>query len=159
MDSCLQTEGVVSTVAASKLALAQPLDPIFSPKSVAVVGASNRPESVGNAIFKNILLGGFAGTLYPVNPKAPSICGVHSYTSVSAIPDEIDLALIIVPAGVVPDVLEECGRKGVRGAVVVSAGFKEVGPEGAALEKKAVEIARRYQHAGRWSELPRRDQH
>jgi acetyltransferase len=124
--------------------LAQPLEAIFSPKSVAVVGASNRPESVGNAIFKNILLGGFAGTLYPVNPKAPSICGVHAYTSVSAIPDEIELALIIVPATAVPEVLEECGRKGVRGAVVVSAGFKEVGPEGAALEKRAVEIARRY---------------
>ena len=130
---------------ASELVPRLPLEAIFSPKSVAVVGASNRDGSVGNAIFKNILLGGFCGTLYPVNPKASSICGVHSYKSVSAIPEEeIDLALIIVPAETVPDVVEECGRKRVRGAVVVSAGFKEVGPEGAALERRIVEIAQRY---------------
>jgi len=143
MDSCIQAPQKVSANA-TKRTPAQPLEAIFSPQSVAVIGASNRPESVGNAIFKNILLGGFCGTLYPVNPKAPSICGVHAYPNISAIPDELDLALIIVPAAAVPDVLEECGQKGVRGAVVVSAGFKEVGPDGAVLEKRAVEIARRY---------------
>jgi len=120
------------------------LEAIFSPQSVAVIGASNRETSVGNAIFKNILLGGFSGTLYPVNPKATSICGVHAYPSITAIPDEVDLALIIVPAATVPEVLEECGQKGVRGAVVVSAGFKEVGPDGAALELRAVDVARRH---------------
>ena len=120
------------------------LDAIFRPKSVAVIGATNREGSVGNAIFKNILLSGFGGTLYPVNPKAASICGVHCFTNVSAIPDEVDLALIIVPASAVPDVLEECGQKGVRGAVIVSAGFKEVGPEGAELEKRAAAVAQRY---------------
>ena len=120
------------------------LDPIFRPKSVAVIGASNREGSVGNAIFKNILMGGYCGTLYPVNPKAPSINGVHAYTSVTEIPGEVDLALIIVPAPTVCDVLEECGKKGVRGVVIVTAGFKEIGPEGAALEKRAVEIARQY---------------
>ena len=143
MDSCIQAPQKVSAKA-TKRTPAQPLEAIFSPQSVAVIGASNRPESVGNAIFKNILLGGFCGTLYPVNPKAPSICGVHAYPNITAIPDELDLALIIVPAAAVPDVLEECGQKGVRGAVVVSAGFKEVGPDGAVLEKRAVEIARRY---------------
>ncbi len=120
------------------------LDAIFSPKSVAVVGASNRESSVGHAIFKNILLAGFCGTLYPVNPKSASICGVYAYPSIADVPGDIDLALVIVPAGVVPDVLEECGQKGVRSVVVVSAGFREVGPEGAALEDRAVAIARRY---------------
>jgi acetyltransferase len=123
---------------------AKPLDAIFRPNTVAVIGASNRAGSVGNAIFKNILLGGYAGTLYPVNPKAASIIGVHSYPTITEIPDEVELALIIVPSDFVPGVLEECGQKGVRGAVVVSAGFKEVGPVGAALEKRAVEIARKY---------------
>jgi acetyl coenzyme A synthetase (ADP forming)-like protein len=120
------------------------LDSIFSPRSIAVIGASNRPGSVGNAIFRNILFGGYSGTLYPVNPKATSICSVHAHSSVSEIPLPVDLAVVIVPATAVPDVLEECGRKKVRGIVVVSAGFKEIGSEGAALETRAVEIARRY---------------
>ena len=137
MNVCLLPPPVVS--------VAKPLDAIFRPQSVAVIGASNRDGNVGNAIFKNILLGGYCGTLYPVNPKATSICGVHCYPNVSAIPDAVELAVIIVPASGVPDVIEECGQKDVKGVVVVSAGFKEVGPEGLALEKKAVEIARRYQ--------------
>lgn len=121
------------------------LNAIFRPRSVAVIGASNREGSVGNAIFMNILLGGYCGTLYPVNPKASSIAGVHAFRDMASIPDEVDLALIIVPAGAVAAVLEECGQKGVRGAVVVSAGFKEVGPQGEELEKRAASIARRYQ--------------
>ena len=140
MNSCLET------APAARLDRNDPksLDVIFRPRSVAVVGASNRETSVGHAIFKNILLAGFCGTLYPVNPKAHAICGVHAYPNITDVPDEIDLALVIVPAGGVPDVLEECGQKGVRGVVVVSAGFKEVGPDGAALEERAVAIARRY---------------
>ncbi|HUJ72275.1 MAG TPA: acetate--CoA ligase family protein [Verrucomicrobiae bacterium] len=117
---------------------------MFRPKSIAVIGASNNEASVGHAIFKNILLGGFCGTLYPVNLKAHAICGVHAYPSITDVPDEIDLALVIVPANGVPNVIEECGQKGVRGIVVVSAGFKEVGPEGAALEQRTMTIARRY---------------
>lgn len=138
------TEAVSVALARSKGA-ASPLEAIFRPKSIAVVGASNRQGSVGNAIFRNVLLGGYGGTLYPVNPKAPSVCGVHSYASIGAIPDDVELAVIIVPATTVSEVLEECGKKGVKGAVVVSAGFKEVGPEGLLLEKRAVEIARHYQ--------------
>jgi len=140
MNPCLETESP------AKLDRSDPksLDAIFQPKSIAVIGASNNEASVGHAIFKNILLGGFCGTLYPVNLKARAICGVHAYPSITDVPDEIDLALVIVPAGGVPNVLEECGRKGVRGVVVVSAGFREVGPEGAALEERAVAIARRY---------------
>jgi len=120
------------------------LHAIFSPKSVAVIGASNRVGTVGHDLFRNILLSGYGGTLYPVNPKASSIAGVHAYTAVGEIPDEVDLALIMVPATAVAGVLEECGRKGVHGAVIVTAGFKEVGPEGAALERRAAEIARNH---------------
>jgi acetyltransferase len=120
------------------------MSPIFRPKSVAVIGASNRAGTVGHDLFRNILLSGYAGTIYPVNPKAASIAGVHAYVNIGEIPDEIDLALIMVPATAVSVVLEECGRKGVRGAVIVTAGFKEIGPEGAALERRAVETARKY---------------
>ena len=101
----------------------QPLESIFRPKSVAVVGASNRQGSVGNAIFRNILFGGYGGTLYPVNPKAGSICGVHAYASITDIPEAVDQAVIIVPPVSVLEVLEECGKKGVKGVVVVSAGL------------------------------------
>ena len=120
------------------------LESIFRPNSVAVIGASNRVGTVGHDLFRNILLSGYSGTLYPVNPKAASIAGVHAYTSVGEIPDNIDLALIMVPATAVAQVLEECGQKGARGAVIVTAGFKEVGGEGAALERRAVEIAREH---------------
>src|SRR3990172_11282 len=123
---------------------ARTLDPIFSPKSVAVIGASQTEGSVGRAVFSNILEGGFTGVAYPVNLKAPSVCGVRAYSSVSDIPGDVDLGVVIVPATVVPKVVEECGRKGVKGLVVISAGFKEVGSEGARLEADTADIARKY---------------
>ncbi|HTS17765.1 MAG TPA: acetate--CoA ligase [Verrucomicrobiae bacterium] len=144
MTATLQSTTEVSKKTASALPDGERLQPIFSPKSVAVIGASNRIGTVGHDLFRNILLSGYCGTLYPVNPKASSIAGVHAYTNVGQIPDEVDLALVMVPATAVPDVLEECGQKGVRGAVIVTAGFKEVGPEGAALERRAVEMARKH---------------
>src|ERR1039457_4459317 len=118
------------------------LESIFRPNSVAVIGASNRVGTVGHDLFRNILLSGYSGTLYPVNPKAASIAGVHAYTSVGEIPDNIDLALIMVPATAVAQVLEECGQKGARGAVIVTAGFKEVGAEGGAVEGRGGGVAR-----------------
>jgi acetyltransferase len=111
---------------------------------VAVIGASTRPESVGRAIFANVLLHDYKGIVYPVHPKAKSILGVRAYPSVVEIPDEVDLAVVIVPAAAVPHVLEECGRKRIPGAVVISAGFKEVGGEGLKLEQRVQEIAREY---------------
>ncbi len=120
------------------------LQRLLSPRSVAVIGASTRPESVGRAVFANILLGDYQGIVYPVNPKAKSILGVRAYPSVLEIPDEVDLAVVIVPARAVPQVLEECGAKGVPAAVVISAGFKEIGPEGAALERQVQEIAQKH---------------
>ncbi len=120
------------------------LEALFAPKSVAVIGASTKPDSLGQAVFKNILFHGYTGVVYPVNPKAHSILGVKAYPSVLDIPDEVDLAVIIVPALAVAGVLDECGRKGVRAAVVISAGFKEIGPEGAQREAELQQIAQRY---------------
>jgi acetyltransferase len=114
---------------------------LLSPRSVAVVGASTKPGSVGEAIFKNILHADFKGTVYPVNPKAESIGGVKCYSTLSQIVDPIDLAILIVPATVVPDVLLECAAAHVAGVVVISAGFKEVGGPGVELEKRVRQIA------------------
>ncbi len=120
---------------------------LLSPRSVAVIGASTRPDTVGRAVFANILLGDYQGVVYPVNPKAKSIMGVRAYASVLDISDDVDLAVVVVPARVVPQVLEECGTKGVPAAVVISAGFKEIGPEGARLEARIRDIAQQYNMA------------
>ncbi|MEO0074315.1 MAG: acetate--CoA ligase family protein [candidate division WOR-3 bacterium] len=117
------------------------LDALFRPRAVAVIGASNREGSVGRALFANILSAGFTGTVFPVNMRQRSVLGVKCYESVRDIPDEIDLAILIVPAVSVPAVLAECGQKGVRAAVVISAGFKELGPTGAQLEQAVRERA------------------
>jgi acetyltransferase len=147
MTQTLQDTVVPSKSVAAKVSNGSRLEAIFRPSSVAVIGASNRVGTVGHGLFRNILLSGYTGTLYPVNPKAASIAGVHAYTNVGEIPDEIDLALIMVPAAAAPLVMEECGRKGVRGAVIITAGFKEVGPEGAALERRVAEVAREHEIA------------
>ncbi len=117
---------------------------IFWPRSIAVIGASTKKGSVGQATFANILLNGFTGIVYPVNPTVRSVLGVKAYPSVLHIPDEIDLAVIIVPAPIVPEVIEECGQKGVKGAIIISAGFKEIGESGAKLEKRVKEIASKH---------------
>jgi acetyltransferase len=118
------------------------LDFIFKPRSIAVIGASNREGSVGRALFANILFNGYTGVVFPVNPKSNSVLGVKTYSSILDIEDEIDLAILIVPAVTVPAVLAECGQKRVKGAIVISAGFKELGPTGAALEQAVRERAR-----------------
>jgi len=117
---------------------------IFWPRSVAVIGASNKTGSVGQVTFANILLNGYTGVVYPVNLTARSVMGVKAYPSLIHIPDEVDLAVIIVPATFVPEVIEECGSKGVKAAVIISAGFKEIGEKGALLEKRVKELARKY---------------
>jgi acetate---CoA ligase (ADP-forming) len=120
------------------------LDSLFAPKSIAVIGASNRPGSVGRAVFTNILLNEYTGTVYPVNPKDHSISGVRSYPSVQDLPESVDVAVVVVPAAVVPGVIEDCGKKGVKGLIVISAGFKEVGQDGAALEHQVTALAQKY---------------
>ncbi len=118
------------------------LDAIFNPQSVAVVGASAQRGKVGHDIFENILRGGFTGTLYPVNPKAKSILSVRAYASVLDIPDDIDLAMIILPPKAALKSIEEAIQKGVKGIVIVSAGFKEVGGEGLEIENKILAMCR-----------------
>jgi len=120
------------------------VESIMNPRSIAVVGATNRPGSVGLAVFRNILSSGFEGILYPVNLKAKSIQSVKAYPRLADIPDEVDLAVIIVPAEGVCSILEEAGQKQVKGAIVISAGFKEVGGHGVELENGMKEAVRKY---------------
>ncbi len=110
------------------------LDAIFAPETIAVIGASTQKGKVGHDIFANILSGGFTGTLYPVNPKAKSVLSVKCYTSIANIPDPIDLGMIILPPKLALQAVKDCIAKGVKGIVIVSAGFKEVGGEGVQIE-------------------------
>jgi len=118
------------------------LDAIFSPQSVAVVGASAAPGKVGHDIFANILRGGYKGVLYPVNPRARSILSVRAYASVSEIPDPIDLAMLILPPQLALQSVTDSIEKGVKGLVIVSAGFREVGAEGRQIEDRIVAMCR-----------------
>ena len=118
------------------------LEALFCPATVAVVGAGRRRGTVGRDVLDNLLKAGFEGGVYPVNPKAAEIEGRKSYPSVLDIPEAVDMAVVVVPAQAVPRVIEECGEKGVKVAVVISAGFKETGIEGAHLEKRLLQIAR-----------------
>jgi len=127
-----------------KVATIASLKSFFGPRSIAVIGASRREGSIGNTLFRNLLLQGFNGIAYPVNPNAEMVASVKAYPSVLAIMGEVDLAVIIVPAEGVHQVLEQCGRKGVRGVVVISAGFGESGSEGKEEERKLLETARAY---------------
>jgi acetyl coenzyme A synthetase (ADP forming)-like protein len=120
------------------------LSELFEPASIAVVGASNRPDSVGSSLFRNILSSGFQGVVYPVNPGWKSVSGVRCYRNVDELPEAPDLAVVIVPARHVAAVVDSLGRRGTRGLVVISSGFKEVGGAGVALEEDLVRRARRY---------------
>ena len=120
------------------------LEAIFRPRSIAVIGASRKRGTVGAEIFHNLLEHGFQGVVHPVNPMAIAVQSVRAYPTISDVPDPVDLAIIVVPAGQVEEVLEACGRKGVRAGVVISAGFKEMGGAGLARERRLIEIARRY---------------
>jgi len=117
---------------------------LFEPASVAVIGASAESNKVGNIILGNIIESGFQGPLYPINPRYPEIMGLKCYPRVIDVPGPVEMAVVVVPAKFVLQVMEECGQKGVRAAVVISAGFKEVGLEGAKLERQLGEIAHRY---------------
>lgn len=119
----------------------QTLDAIFKPQSVAVIGATERPGSVGRTILWNLISNPFGGTVYPVNPTRRSVLGIKAYPDIAAIDDEIDLAVVVTPAQTVPGIIEECVAAGVRGVIVISAGFKERGPEGAELERQILATA------------------
>ncbi len=120
------------------------LSALLKPHSIAVIGASRRQGTIGNKLFHNILHQEFNGVVYPVNPNAEVVASVKAYPSVLDIPGEVDLAVVIVPTEIVHQVVEQCGRKGVRGIVVVSAGFGESGAEGIDRQERLLEIARSY---------------
>ncbi|MBW6464250.1 MAG: acetate--CoA ligase [Firmicutes bacterium] len=117
---------------------------LFNPRHVAVIGASRSPQKIGHAILGNILNSGFKGKVYPVNPKEDEIAGLKSYCSVKDIGKPIDMAVISVPAAHVVKVAEECGEAGVKGLIIITAGFKEVGSEGLKQERRLIEICRKY---------------
>jgi acetyltransferase len=120
------------------------LDAIFAPRAVAVIGASPDPTRLGHRVLRSIIDHGYAGRILPIHPQATTILGLLSYPKVSAAPGPIDLAVVVVPARAVLDVVEDCGRAGVAGLVVISAGFKEVGGTGRALELQLLERVRHY---------------
>ena len=121
------------------------LTPFFEPQGVAIIGASQNPAKLSNGIVSNMLAYGYAGNIYPVNPRAESILGLPCYASVLDIPERVDLSVIILPAPHIPDVLRDCGEKGVKAVTVISGGFKEVGEEGQALESKLLNILAEYE--------------
>ncbi|MGD2060332.1 MAG: GNAT family N-acetyltransferase [Acidimicrobiia bacterium] len=125
-----------------KRAVAASILPFFFPKAIAVIGASNDETSIGGRLFNNILTGGFVGPLYPINPGARVVRSVRAYPSILDVPDEVDLAYIVVPRNAVLEVAQQCADKGVRAIVVISAGFSEVGEEGAEAERRLLEIVR-----------------
>lgn len=122
------------------------LSAFFKPKSIAVVGASRTPEKLGYQVMANLIEGGYpqTGTIYPINPKADEILGYKAYPSMLDVPDPIDLAMLVIPYPYVPDAVREAGQKGVPAAVVISAGFREAGTEGAERERELVDIALEY---------------
>ena len=123
-------------------AAGHPLDAIFKPQSVAVVGATERQGSVGRTILWNLLSTPFGGTVYPINPNRGSVLGIKAYRSLAAVPEQVELAAIVTPADTVPRVIGECVEAGVQGAIVISAGFKEHGEHGQDLERQILEKIR-----------------
>jgi acetyltransferase len=121
----------------------QQLDAIFRPETVAVIGATDRPGSVGRTIMWNLVSSPFGGTVFPVNSRRPNVLGIKAYPSVSEVPAKVDLAVIVAPAPAVPEIIGECVEAGVVGAIIISAGFRETGPEGVELERRVLEEARR----------------
>ncbi len=122
-----------------------PLQIFFAPRSVAVIGASEREGSVGRTVLWNLVTNPFGGTVYPVNAKRQSVLGIKCYPDIASVPETVDLAVVVTPAPVVPGVIRECATAGIKGAIVISAGFKEIGEQGARLEQEILAIAREAQ--------------
>ena len=117
------------------------LDVFFAPSSVALIGATENPGSVGRTILTNLIATPFGGTIFPVNPKRPNVLGIKAYPKIGEVPAQVDLAIIVTPAVTVPAIIKECAQAGVKGCIVISAGFKEVGPAGAELERQIMKEA------------------
>jgi acetyltransferase len=123
----------------------RPLDTIFAPKTVAAIGATDKPGSVGRTLLWNLISNPFGGTVYPVNPKRSNVLGIKAYPDLAAIPEPIDLAVIATPASTVPEIVSQCVEVGVKGVIVISAGFREIGETGVQLEQKILSATR---HSG-----------
>ena len=121
----------------------QALDSVFSPRNVALIGATETPGSVGRTILWNLISSPFGGTVFPVNPKRAGVLGIKAYPSITDVPEPVDLAVVVTPAPTVPAIIGECVDAGVQSAIIISAGFKETGPAGAELERQIMEHARR----------------
>ncbi len=119
-----------------------PLDAIFKPRNVAVIGATDKAGSVGRTVLWNLVQNPFGGTVYPVTPTHKSVLGIKAYPSIDRVPEDVDLAVIVTPSKVVPSVVDECVAAGVKGAIIISAGFKETGKDGEALERQILAKAK-----------------
>nr|HPQ41899.1 CoA-binding protein [bacterium] len=117
------------------------LDAIFQPERIALIGVTPNPRSVSGSVLRNLINGGFRGVVYPVNPDSEAVLGIPCYPALSALPRTPDLAIICTPPEQVPGVVRDCGEKGVRGVIIITAGFRETGAEGRALEDRVVETA------------------
>ncbi len=122
---------------------AHQLEPFFNPKSVAVIGATKTLNAVGNTLLNNLVAGDFPGEIYPINPKYETLFDLKCYPSLEAIPGEVELVVIITPAKTIPGIIDQCVAKKAKGAIIISAGFKELGPEGLALENEVLKRARK----------------
>ncbi|RIK21046.1 MAG: acyl-CoA synthetase, partial [Anaerolineae bacterium] len=118
--------------------------PFFDPKGIAVIGASTAPAKLGFGVARNLAQSGYTGAIHFVNPRGGRLLGRPVYPDIAAVPDPVDLAMVIVPAPMVPDTLAGIGRRGIRAAVIASGGFRETGPEGAALEAECLRVAREH---------------
>ena len=137
-------EAEAAIAARAQRAEAEAVRRLLAPRSVAVIGASREHSGVGHALLRNLLQHEFAGPVYPVNPAADHVAGVPAVADVNDVEGPVDLAIVVVPAAEVPGVVEACGRKGVKAVIVISAGFAEAGPEGAALSAATLRAARRF---------------
>ena len=118
------------------------LDGLLRPRAIAVIGASNTPGKIGHTVVKNLLDGQYPGAIYPVNPKGGRILELQAYRSILDVPHEIDAAIVVVPARLIPQITIECGQKGVKGLIILASGFSEMGRTD--LENEVVNNAHRY---------------
>ncbi|HEX4932052.1 MAG TPA: CoA-binding protein, partial [Gemmatimonadaceae bacterium] len=120
------------------------LAPLLAPRTVAVIGASPRASNMGHQILSNLLDFGFTGTVYPVNPRAHAIRAVRAHRTIAEVPEAVDTAVVVVPKDQALEVAEQCGEAGVKGLIVITAGFREVGGDGVALERRLMAVVRRH---------------
>ncbi len=144
MDISPTTEALHALYERDRKAAARSMQRLLRPRSVAVIGASRSPGTVGHELVRNLVAGGFQGPVYPVNPTASHIASLPCFQSIDQIPSEVDLAIVAVPAHAVPEVVHQCGRRGVGGLVIVSSHFAEDGADGAALEREVARLAHSY---------------